>query len=184
MPTPAKTSDEAILLAARDVLERNGSTRFSLNDVAAAVGVKTPSLYKRITDRDTVLATLEQRGFDELRDHMRLASTEPEPLRAMAVAYRQFAMRSPQLYARMLAPDATRSDESLRWRHESVAPVISALTTLVGATHARVAARTVTAFLHGFVMMEQASAFRLGGNIDADFHDALDAVLRGISMMW
>lgn len=80
----------------------------------------------------------------------------------------------------MVAPDSTRSDESLAWRQESVAPLIIALTTLVGTTRARVASRTVTAFLHGFVMMQQAAASRLGGNIDADFDGALDAVLRGI----
>jgi len=38
-------------------------------------------------------------------------------------------------------------------------------------------ARTLTAFLHGFISMELANAFRLGGNIEAAFRDGLDTIL-------
>ncbi len=180
MPTPAKTSDAAIVSAAREILERVGSEQFSLQDVAAAVGVKTPSLYKRVADRAALLALLEQQGFAELAAVLRVAAGAPGPLRAMALAYRRFALTSPQLYARMLAPDATRSAESLRWRQDALQPVLAVLTPLVGKAHTLMAARTVTAFLHGYVTMESSGAFRLGGNIDRDFVQALDAVLRGV----
>jgi hypothetical protein len=53
----------------------------------------------------------------------------------------------------------------------------------VGKAHALRAARTVTAFVHGYVTMETTGAFRLGGNVDRDFSRALDAVLRGIRTM-
>ncbi len=79
----------------------------------------------------------------------------------------------------MLAPDATRSDESLRWRRDAIEPVFTVLSPLVGSARLLVAARTITAFLHGYVSMEAAGAFRLGGDLDRDFAQALDAVLRG-----
>ena len=180
MPTPARTSDQAILQAARTVLERTGAEAFSLNDVAAAVGVKTPSLYKRITDRAGVLASLEQQGFAELAVAMHAAASADDPLHAMAHAYRAFATASPHLYSRMMAPDAMRSAESLTWRQAAVAPVLIALASRVGEKRALAAARTITAFLHGFVVMEQSGAFRLGGSVDDDFHVALSAVLHGV----
>ncbi len=183
MPTPPKTSDEAIVSAARRILEAEGSHAFSLTDVSAAVGVRTPSLYKRFADRAALLAALEQRGFEELGEFVQRASREPDALRAMARAYRRFAHTSPQLYARMLAPDATVSGASLVWRQQAVAPVITVLTAQVGASRALAAARAVTAFLHGWVTMENTGAFRLGGDLEADFESALAAVLAGVHGM-
>lgn len=180
MPTPAKTTDAAIVIAARELLERSGGERFSLHEVARAVGVKTPSLYKRIADRAALLAALEQQGYAELGAAMYVAAAAPDPLRAMAFAYRHFATTSPQLYALMLAADATRSDESLRWRRDAIAPVFAVLSPMVGSARLLVAARTLTAFLHGYVSMEAAGAFRLGGDVERDFVLALDAVIRGV----
>ncbi len=181
MPTPAKTSEEAILVAARAILEGSGSHAFSLNDVAAAVGVRTPSLYKRITDRAALLALLEQRGFAELGEQMREAARQPDPVLAMAHGYRTFALTSPQLYARMLAPDATVSVESLAWRRQALAPVLETLASRLGEARALTAARTLTAFLHGWVTMESSGAFRLGGDLEADFESALAAVIHGVT---
>lgn len=183
MPTPAKTSDDAILQAARVALEQSGSDGFSLNDVAAAVGVRTPSLYKRITDRKALLTALEQRGFSELALVLQECVAADRPLHRMAHAYRRFARRSPRLYERMFAADAVRSDESLRWREAAAAPVMRALSTQVAATRVLVAARMLTAFLHGFVSMESAGAFRLGGDPEADFAEALDAVLSALDAL-
>jgi Tetracyclin repressor-like, C-terminal domain len=42
------------------------------------------------------------------------------------------------------------------------------------------AARLLMAFLHGFVSMELAGAFRLGGSVDDAFAFALDAILAGL----
>jgi hypothetical protein len=50
---------------------------------------------------------------------------------------------------------------------------------LVGPDRALEAARTLVAWSHGFVSMELAGAFRLGGDVDAAFGFGADAVLRG-----
>jgi hypothetical protein len=101
----------------------------------------------------------------------------------MARAYRQFAIASPRLYARMLAPDATVSADALRWRQDAVAPVIATLTSELGAARALAAARTLTTFLHGWTTMESTGAFRLGGDLAGDFETALAAVMRGVRTM-
>lgn len=180
MAAPAKTSNAAIVTAAREILELVGPDQFGLDDVARAVGVRTPSLYKRFFARASLLAALEKHGFDELAVLLTERNRDDDHLVSMANAYRDFARRSPQLYARMLAPDATRTEESEQWRRAAVAPVLKEIGTLVGPARALTAARAVTAFLHGFVSMESAGAFRLGGHIDRDFALALRMVLDGI----
>jgi hypothetical protein len=42
------------------------------------------------------------------------------------------------------------------------------------------AARLLTAFVHGFASMELAGAFRLGGDVDAAYRYAIDAIVVGV----
>lgn len=41
-------------------------------------------------------------------------------------------------------------------------------------------ARLLVAFAHGFVSMELAGAFGLGGNVDAAFDCAVESIIRGL----
>jgi hypothetical protein len=51
---------------------------------------------------------------------------------------------------------------------------------LVGRARALEAARLLTAFAHGFVSMELAGAFRLGGNVDEAYRFAIDSIIEGL----
>ncbi len=71
---------------------------------------------------------------------------------------------------------------SPRWNAaDSPAPVLTYFATLIGDAHAVTAARTVTAFLHGFVAMETRGAVRLGGVVGADSEIGLVAAIRGVA---
>ena len=59
--------------------------------------------------------------------------------------------------------------------------VVEAARRLVGETHALDAARTLTAWMHGFTSMELAGAFRLGGEVDAAWEFGLDRVVAGLA---
>ena len=59
MPAHPKTTDTQIIQAARRLVEIEGRDGFSMNDVAAAVGIRAPSLYGRFKDRAGLLAAVE-----------------------------------------------------------------------------------------------------------------------------
>jgi hypothetical protein len=65
-------------------------------------------------------------------------------------------------------------------RRAAVRPALEPLAALFGEGRALSAARALTAFLHGFASIEQAGLFRLGGDVDAAFEEALAMVLDGI----
>ena len=178
---PARTTDAAIVTAARALLERQGPAGVTMQAVGAAVGVRGPSLYKRIADRAALLRAIEAEALAELGARLEAVAGPPARLaaRRMAVAYRAFARESPKTYAMLFSPE--RWDEAGdAARARAVAPVLAVTAALAGQADALAAARLLTAFLHGWVSMELAGAFRLGGDVEAAFAYALDATIEGI----
>ena len=101
-PALAKTSDGDIVAAARALIADHGVDRLSLAGVAAVVGIKAPSLYKRFADRAALIDGVREDALNTgpaavLED----AARHPDPgkqLVAMAHAYRRFGKDEPELY--------------------------------------------------------------------------------------
>jgi cysteine-rich repeat protein len=184
MPAPAKTTDAEIIGAARALLERYGPDGFSMNDVAAAVGIRAPSLYGRFADRAALLAAVE---IEICRLLTRALSRLPKlrdpvaSLTAHAHAVRAFAKRNPRGYTLVHSPEASPSEEGTRARAAALAPLMPAFVELVGEADALSAARVLIPFLHGYVSMELANALRMGGSIDDDFESGVATILAGLS---
>jgi AcrR family transcriptional regulator len=183
VPAPPKVNKTQIIAAALDLLERNGREGFTMADVAAAVGVRAPSLYGHFADRAALLEELEQSLWDELTRSLTshvLKGRPIETIKAQARAYRRFATQYPNGYALMLDVRSSNTEQGVRARAEAVNSTLLALSTLVGESQALVAARVLTPFVHGFVSMENSAAFRLGPGIDAAFEHGIDTILRGL----
>lgn len=165
MPTPERTSLAAMITAGRDLLEQGGPAAVSMRAVAERVGVKAPSLYKRVRDRDTLLQLVAEETVDDLG--ARLAAADGT-LGGLARAYRAFAHDRPEGFRLMYA--VSGSAEALQRASE---PVLRAARAAVGDERALDAARLLTAWATGFVNMELAGAFRLGGSVDEAFEYAL-----------
>jgi len=183
-PAAARTSNEAIVVAARLLLEAGGVDAVTMQAVADRVGVRAPSLYKRFADRATLMTALADDVAADLAVAVAVAPApdvrDPrEALRAMAARYRAFARRAPQSYQLLFAtagvapspgPNALASADVLRLA-----------AALAGPAEALEAARTLVAFAHGFVSMELAGAFRLGGDVDAAFDYGIETLIRGLT---
>jgi AcrR family transcriptional regulator len=179
VPAVAKTSDHDVVHAARKLVEREGADGLSMQAVADEVGVRAPSLYKRFADRATLLAAVELDAFASLGRALERAAKTGKPasdLEEMGRAYRRFAKNHPRLYEMLFSRSAPRGAEADRARAEAARPLIDRIAQLVGEKRALASARVLTAFVHGFVSMENAGAFRLGGGVD-------DAYELGLSML-
>ena len=182
-PAPARTSTDAIVAAARRILEAGGLTSVTMRSVADAVGVKGPSLYKRVPDRAALLRAVSESVVADLTRTMARATESGDPradLRAAAVAYRTFVrgIRTAIGSSSRTSPRRTRTHR--RWPPLGE-PVVEAMTRLAGPSDALEGARTFVAWAHGFVSMELAGAFRLGGDLDAAYAFGIEAILDGVS---
>lgn len=180
MAPPAKTSRADVVAAARDIIAERGIEALSLQRVASAVGVQAPSLYKRFDDRAALLAAVRDSLLEELAEALAgqaAGRSGTAALLAMGHAYRAFARRVDRLYPLLFATRGAPSPAALR----ALAPLMTVLDTSGGEAQALPAARTLTAFLHGFVTMELNASFQMGGSIDDAFAYGLGAVVAGVT---
>jgi AcrR family transcriptional regulator len=183
VPAQPKTSDAEIVSAARAILEREGRD-FSMAQVAASVGIRGPSLYGRFPDRAALLAAVEIELWHEIQLVLARAARAEDPrerLSAMARAYRAFAKANPKGYALIQDARAERTKDGLEARTAAYGATRASFVALVGEADALLAARTLTPFLHGFVSMELAGAFRLGPGLDEAFEFGLATILDGLA---
>lgn len=184
MPTPARTSVAGIVTAGRRILEAEGLEALTMQAVADAVGVRPPSLYKRIRGRADLVRLIATDVAEDLASRLDAARVgDPRgDLRAMAGAHRAFARANPRAYGLLFAPvpEDWRVDAELNARVS--APMVRAAAALAGDEDGLEAARTVVAWAHGFASMELADAFRLGGNVDVAFNYGIDRIAAAIAM--
>jgi hypothetical protein len=130
------------------------------------------------------LKAAETQLFEELGAVLAVAASaggESEAAKRMAFAYRAFAKRKPRAYALMFA-SSLGDAEAAAIRQAAAQPILELLLRMFrnDFNAALSAARAITAFTHGFVSMELAGAFRLGGDIDLAFAEGIEAVLAGV----
>ena len=185
MPARPKTSRTRIVKAARKLVERHGRHGFSMTEVAVAVGIRAPSLYSRFSDREELVAAVELEYWHGMARALARAPSSKDPVRALkmlARAYRAFAKADPKGYALIYDASAERTEEGTRARAAALGVAMPSFVALVGEGHALTAARVLTPFLHGFVSMELAGAFRLGPGLDEAFDRGVTAILAGLEV--
>jgi AcrR family transcriptional regulator len=184
MPTPARTSLDEIVRAGREIVEAGGIDGLTMQSVAGRVGIRAPSLYKRIRSRNDLLRLVANDAAAELTRELEAATSGTDARRdlaALARAFRRFAHKHPGAYSLLFAPlpDDARADPE--WSIKASATVINATERLAGTDDSLDAARTVVAWANGFISMELAGAFRLGGDVDTAFDYGVEHIAAAIA---
>jgi AcrR family transcriptional regulator len=182
-PARARTSQVEIVAAGRELLEAGGLDAVTMQAVADRVGVRAPSLYKRVASRGDLIAAIGASVLEDLGDELApFSRLEPEAgVRAVAGAFRRFALGHPRSYELvfMSLPPGSRPPAELNAR--AAAPLVELAQRLVGPDHALEAARLLTAFARGFVSMELSGAFRLGGDVDEAYRYGVDVLVDALA---
>ncbi len=88
MPARARTSLERIVQAAAGILEAEGPQGLTMRAVAAATGVRAPSLYKHVGSRAELIRLVASDAVAALADDLQAAASTGEPRRDLAAIAR------------------------------------------------------------------------------------------------
>ena len=180
----AGLSTAAVVAAAADIADAEGLDRLTLARVAAAAGVRTPSLYNHVESLDDVRRRVALLALRDLADALRDAAVGragDDALAAMADAYRAYARRHPGRYAATQRAPA-EGDEEMRAAAKGAVDVVLAILRGYGlegddAIHA---ARAVRSALHGFVALEAGGGFGIPVDLDESYARMVRALARGL----
>jgi AcrR family transcriptional regulator len=153
-----------LVTVASDLANRNGLDRLSMNEIALALGVRTPSLYSHVEGLDDVkrliaLAGLE--SFDKFLTREALGKSAAEAVKAIAHGVRKFARANPGVYAALL-PTPDRDDREWNKAKDRVTDTFLRVLKGYGFDHeAEIhAMRGLRSLVHGFASLELSGALK------------------------
>lgn len=143
----------AIAEVAKRIVEEQGSEALSMRTLATALGIKAPSLYDHVRNRDEVIALVQNLGLEDFGTGFAAAG---ESTREKVLFYREWALKNRNLYPVVFQQQLLRDLITPGLEAKVLAIVVEA----AGGSH--IAARAVWAQLHGLVDLE------LQGRLPAD----------------
>src|ERR1700744_4945965 len=97
---------EALLQAALDLIAKKGPAGFTFADAARLAGVSPAAPYRHFRDRDELLSSIAQRGFEQFERALAAAWDDGRPdtvtaFERLGKAYLAFAREEPAFYSAM-----------------------------------------------------------------------------------
>jgi AcrR family transcriptional regulator len=181
MPRAGLDAD-AVVAAAAALADEDGLGALTLARLAAALGIRTPSLYAHVDGLGDLRARLGARGAREMASELQAAAAGragADALRAVAFAYRAYAHAHPGTYA---ATQVASEREENRAAGAVVVGVLLAVLAGYGldgdpAIHA---VRAVRSALHGFVCLEREGGFGIPLSLDDSFVTLVQMIDAGL----
>lgn len=178
-----------MIRVAQELLESDGPSSWTVRAAARIAGVSSGAPYRHFADKDTLLAAVATRGFDELRTEIsaRLEASDGDAsarFKAIADVYLGFALARPGRYQIMFGRDILRSDlhpELCTAADRAFASLLSEFEnaqrsgSLRSDRPAKAIAAGAWSFLHGFADLMLSG--RLNGVIDGDDWQGLSTQL-------
>lgn len=183
MPYPSQINREQIVNAAREFIQSESVETLTLSKLAGALGVKAPSLYRHVANKEALLQEVNLATLRELLAAVTVESgsyTDPNSqIIAIVQSYRRFAHDNPDLYilAMTTKPSEGRPNEDVL--AQMILPMEALVSQLSGAANRLAALRGLLALVHGYVMLELNQQLQRGGDLDQTFEQVVSAYLVG-----
>jgi AcrR family transcriptional regulator len=157
-----------IVAAARELLEREGPDALSMRRIAERLGIRAPSIYKHLPDKQALENALVSEGFEEAAIVFESALEDDDPFGAIALAYRRYAKEHPHLYRLMTERPLQRERLAPGAEERAALPLVQ----VAGSADA---GRALWAFAHGMTILELNGRFPPDADLDAAWNYGLNA---------
>ena len=152
----------ALLDAARKILEEETLAQLSLRAVARRAGVSHAAPYRHFPNHEALLVELAVEGFVELKDEIVAAGTqtgaESDRIASIGAAYMRFVVRRPELTSLMFGPQLPNRDA-----FPELGTAADAIGAAIGtALHDTALGLAVWAAVHGLAMLILRNVIDLG----------------------
>jgi AcrR family transcriptional regulator len=169
-PDPLTRRAREIVDVALELLEEEGPGGLSMRRLGERLGIRAPSIYKHLPDKQALEAAIISVGFERQADAFEAAvAAADDPLAAIARVYRRFALDHPHLYRLMTERELRRELLSPGVEDRAALPVYEA----VGRD--RDLARAAWAFAHGMTILELDCRFPPDADLDEAWNRGLEA---------
>ena len=159
-----------VLDEAGEILAREGQAGLTMRRLASALGCTTTVLYTMFASKQGLIEAMYREGFDRLSARMRAIPVDAPPeerLRQSALAYRENALASPQLYQLTFgaaAPEHTPGVEATAAADAALEALVEIVQACIDAglfrpEDPRFIAQVLTAAAHGAVSLELSHYF-------------------------
>jgi AcrR family transcriptional regulator len=172
-----------VVSAAVVVADADGLEAVTLSGVAAALGVRTPSLYHHVDGLDGLRRGIALRGLEALGAALRDATvgrSGPDALGALARAYRDYATAHPGSYAATQRTDLFVDE--VQHAADRLVEVVRAVVRAWEPDEERLVhpVRAIRSALHGFVTLESSHGFGLAASRDDSFATLIAMQVAGL----
>lgn len=177
---------QALLLAARERLEKVGHERLSLRELAGSAGVSTAAPYHHFRSKEALLRALADDALEQLGvifEHaLRLEADPAQRLREACRSYLELAARQPNLYRLIFVDNSHWVEQEIRSRglspsYEMFERLVREVAVDVSAAPGAVAT-ACWSLLHGFALLRMSDRLVHGGSSPQLERVVLDSVLR------
>jgi AcrR family transcriptional regulator len=159
-----------IVGVALELLEEEGADGLSMRRLAERLGIRAPSIYKHLPDKQALEAAIISVGFELQADAFEAARDgTATPLAVLAQVYRRFAREHPHLYRLMTEHELRRELLTPGSEERAGRAVWEAVGRDVDL------ARAAWAFAHGMTILELDRRFPPGADLDAAWARGIQA---------
>lgn len=179
-----RTTKERVIQTASEIADREGLSGVSLKAVAAALQIRTPSLYNHIDSLDELLRDVGHAGMKEMNNRMTQAAigvSGDTAIRSIASAYFRYMIAHPGVYETIQWVSWHSNDQTKDYLSEYYALIEKLVDSYkVTTSDYNPIIHLLMGFLHGYTSQQLGRALIHPESAITDMLSALDIVLLGI----
>jgi AcrR family transcriptional regulator len=180
-PKRRNLTSDAVLAAAVKIVEKQGFSQLTIQELASSLQVRPASLYNHISGIDEARLHLARYALEKMEAAIRdtaLGYSREEALRKIACAYRRFGLTHPELY-RAFISSANLADKKIGEAKQAVVRVFHQVLEPYSLDYATKVhfTRCFRSGLHGFVSLETMGFFKNNVDVEASFDMLIESHL-------